>query len=56
MTLTASAPPHIETAVISLLELHDPAIVKLPLDRPNIYISVMRKVTLAVSVQKMVIN
>ena len=49
LALTASAPPYIKNEIMSYLELKEPAIVKQPLDRPNIHISVIKKSTLAVS-------
>ncbi len=48
VALTATAPPEVEAELLTSLELNDPAIVKHPLDRPNIYLSVV-KVSLAVS-------
>ncbi len=49
IALTASAPPDIEAEICSLLELKDPVHVKLPLDRPNIYLRNTEKTGISVS-------
>ena len=49
MALSASAPPSFERSILSSLALSDPVIVKLPLNRPNIFLSVGTKSTIGVS-------
>ena len=49
MALTASAPPEIETTIISSLHLKESVVVTRQLDRPNIYLSVCKSVGLKVS-------
>ena len=44
MSLTASAPPTIESSIKSSLALVSPAMVSQPLDRSNIYMSVGKKI------------
>ena len=44
MSLTASAPPTIESSIKSSLALVNPVMVSQPLDRFNIYISVSKKI------------
>ena len=48
MALIATAPPHVEAELISSLHMHDPVIVRQPLDRPNIYLSASRSVGMKV--------
>ena len=50
MALTASAPPEVEAAIISSLQLNNPVVVHCDLDRPNIYFSSTSIKTLNVSV------
>ena len=54
MALTASASPVIQSSIIKSLHLTDAALVMLPLDRPNIFISVSKVVGLNVSELDMV--
>lgn len=45
MTLTASS---VESVIKSSLDLHNPVVIGQPLNRPNIYISVIKKSSMAV--------
>ena len=50
MALTASASPSIEAEMFCQeMHAHDDVTVSLPLDRPNIYVSTRRKISMAVS-------
>ena len=49
MALTASAPAAIEAHVVSFLSMRTPVCVQNPLDRGNIYYSVMKKSSISVS-------
>ena len=49
MALKASAPPEIETTIISSLHLKEPVVVTRQFDRPNIYLSVCKSAGLKVS-------
>lgn len=49
MALTASAPPSVQTEIVASLYLHTPVVVKRSLDRPNLFLSVGKKSSLAVS-------
>ena len=49
MALTASAPAAIEAHVVSFLSMRTPVYVRNPLDRGNIYYSVMKKSSISVS-------
>ena len=48
MALTASAPPIVEDKIINSLCLCDPVKVKLDLNRPNVYISIIKGTALRV--------
>ncbi len=50
LSLTASAPPDVECHIISSLQLRDPVLVKLGLNRPNIFYSVRTRSTIQVSI------
>ena len=49
MALTASAPPTVESSIKSSLSLVSPVVVSQPLNRSNIYLSVSKKSSLALS-------
>ena len=49
MSLTASAPPEVESKLVKSLHLENPVFVKKCLDRPNIFYSVGKKSGLSVS-------
>lgn len=49
MSLTASAPPSVESDIKLSLHLQNTVCIRHPLNRPNIYISVKKKSFLAVS-------
>lgn len=49
ISLTASAPPVVEQQLIESLSMHDATFIKHTLDRPNIFYSVMKKTSMAVS-------
>ncbi len=49
LALTASATPHIEAEIHSTLELREPVLIKLPLDRPNIFQCTSKKTSINVS-------
>ena len=49
MSLTASAPPRVETELVKALHLSDPVYIKESLNRPNIFYSVAKKSSLEVS-------
>ena len=49
MALSASAPSGVERCVKESLELRDCVMVKVPLDRPNIFISIKKKSSVVVS-------
>ena len=49
MALSASAPPSFEMDIFSTLALSDPVLVKMPLNRSNIFLSVGKKSSIKVS-------
>ena len=49
MALSASAPPSFEMDIFSSLALSDPVLVKLPLTRSNIFLSVGKRSSIRVS-------
>ena len=49
MALTASAPPAFEREIVNSLALDNAVVVREQLNRPNIYISVGKKVSITVS-------
>ena len=51
MSLTASAPPHVETELVKSLHLQRLVYVKQPLDRPNTFYAVFKKSSLMVRVR-----
>ena len=49
LSMTASAPPHIEAELVRLLHLKNPVFVKSSLNRPNIFLCIRTKSKLEVS-------
>ena len=49
MSLTASAPPSVESDIKSSLALCNPVVISQPLNRSNIYMSVVKKSSVSVS-------
>ena len=56
MSLTASAPPAVESELVRSLHLENPVFVRKCLDRPNIFYSVGKKSGLSVSLQTFVVQ
>ena len=52
MTLTASAPPHVEVELVNSLHLQKIIHVKQPLDRPNTFYAVYKKTSMAVGIAR----
>ena len=49
MCLTASAPPAIEAEILESVGLHDSVFIRQPINRPNIFYSILKKSGLSVS-------
>ena len=49
MCLTASAPPAIEAEILESVGLHDPVVIRQPINRPNIFYVILKKSGLSVS-------
>ena len=52
MTLTASAPPHVEVEIVKTLHLLKIVYVKQPLDRPNTFYAVYKKTSMVVRIAR----